>query len=160
LFDIVYAWGVLHHTGHMWESMENTDRLVAPGGTVFLAIYNDTGSQSERWKVIKRFYNQLPRVLRLPYVFAVSAPAEAKALLRSIIDGQLGGYLRSWVCPEPSRGMSRWRDLVDWVGGYPYETAKPEEVFDFFSQRGYLLKKIKCGNVGMGCNEFVFEKAA
>jgi 2-polyprenyl-3-methyl-5-hydroxy-6-metoxy-1,4-benzoquinol methylase len=157
-FDIVYAWGVLHHTGQMWKSLENTDSLVAAGGTVFLAIYNDTGSQSERWKVIKRVYNKLPRFLRIPYVFAVSAPSEAKALLRSIIDGQLGGYLRSWVRPEPSRGMSRWRDLVDWVGGYPYETAKPEEIFDFFSQRGYTLRKMKCGNVGMGCNEFVFEK--
>lgn len=158
LFDIVYAWGVLHHTGKMWESMENTNRLVAPGGTVFVAIYNDTGSQSERWKQIKRIYNRLPRIFRVPYVLAVSAPSEGKALLRSIIDGKFVGYLGSWVRPEPSRGMSRWRDLVDWVGGYPYETAKPEEVFDFFSQRGYVLKKMKCGNVGMGCNEFVFEK--
>lgn len=159
LFDIVYAWGVLHHTGQMWKSLENTDHLVAAGGTVFLAIYNDTGSQSERWKVIKRIYNQLPHFLRVPYVIGVSAPSEVKALLRSIIDGQFREYLRSWVRPEPSRGMSRWRDLVDWVGGYPYETAKPEEIFDFFSQRGYTLRKIKCGNVGMGCNEFVFEKA-
>jgi len=159
LFDIVYAWGVLHHTGQMWQSMENTDRLVTPGGTVFLAIYNDTGSQSERWKVIKRVYNQLPRFLRIPYLCGVSAPSEAKAMLRSIVDGQFGGYLRSWLGAESSRGMSRWRDLVDWVGGYPYETAKPEEVFDFFSQRGYTLKRIRCGNVGMGCNEFVFEKA-
>ncbi len=158
LFDVVYAWGVLHHTGDMWKSLENTDRLVAEGGSLFLAIYNDTGSQSARWRVIKRLYNKLPRWLRFPYVFAVSTPSEAKALLRSIMDRQFRGYLQSWVRPEPNRGMSRYHDLVDWVGGYPYETAKPEEIFDFFSQRGYTLKKMKCGNVGMGCNEFVFQK--
>ena len=52
--------------------------------------------------------------------------------------------------------MSRWRDLVDWVGGYPYETATPEQIFDFCETRGFRLVTLKCGGVGLGCNEFVF----
>jgi 2-polyprenyl-6-hydroxyphenyl methylase/3-demethylubiquinone-9 3-methyltransferase len=52
--------------------------------------------------------------------------------------------------------MSRWRDIVDWVGGYPYETATPEQVFDFYHSRGFRLLTLKCGGVGLGCNEFVF----
>jgi 2-polyprenyl-6-hydroxyphenyl methylase/3-demethylubiquinone-9 3-methyltransferase len=55
--------------------------------------------------------------------------------------------------------MNRWRDIVDWVGGYPYEVARPEEIFDFYRAKGFSLTKLKCGGVGLGCNEFVFQKA-
>jgi 2-polyprenyl-6-hydroxyphenyl methylase/3-demethylubiquinone-9 3-methyltransferase len=54
--------------------------------------------------------------------------------------------------------MSRWHDIVDWVGGYPYEVAAPEEIFEFYKARGFALAKIKCKGVGLGCNEFVFER--
>src|SRR3712207_1360016 len=77
-FDVVYSWGVLHHTGQMWKALENVDALVAPGGKLYIAIYNDTGTQSARWKWIKRTYNRLPRFLRGPFTIAVIAPEEAK----------------------------------------------------------------------------------
>ncbi len=35
-FDIVYSWGVLHHTGAMWQALDNVARLVAPGGDCLL----------------------------------------------------------------------------------------------------------------------------
>jgi len=53
------------------------------------------------------------------------------------------------------RGMNRWYDMIDWVGGYPYEVAKPEEIFEFYKAKGYSLAKMRCGGVGLGCNEFV-----
>jgi 2-polyprenyl-6-hydroxyphenyl methylase/3-demethylubiquinone-9 3-methyltransferase len=46
------------------------------------------------------------------------------------------------------------------VGGYPYEFATPDQLFDFYRERGFSLAKMKCGGVGLGCNEFVFERAA
>jgi 2-polyprenyl-6-hydroxyphenyl methylase/3-demethylubiquinone-9 3-methyltransferase len=55
--------------------------------------------------------------------------------------------------------MTKWRDIIDWVGGYPYEVSTPDEVFDFARERGFLLTKLKCGRVGLGCNEFVFVKS-
>jgi hypothetical protein len=67
-------------------------------------------------------------------------------------------YARRWTRYDENRGMSRWHDIVDWVGGHPYEVAKPEEIFDFYRERGFNLTKMKCGGVGLGCNEFVFEK--
>ena len=157
-FDVVYSWGVLHHTGRMWEALENVSPLVAPGGKLFIALYNDTGSQSTRWRHIKRIYNGLPRPLRLPFTLAVIAPGEAKTLLRSLLTLRLGQYVKSWTEYNQRRGMSRWRDIVDWVGGYPYEVAKPEEVFNFYRERGFSLARLRCGGVGLGCNEFVFLK--
>ncbi|MGH9754060.1 MAG: class I SAM-dependent methyltransferase [Blastocatellia bacterium] len=157
-FDIVYSWGVLHHTGQMWQALENTQLPVAPGGRLFIAIYNDTGSKSRRWASIKRAYNHLPRFLRTPFALLVVAPGETKTFLRATLDRRLGEYLRSWIEPENTRGMSHWRDIVDWVGGYPYEFATPEQIFDFYREHGFTLSKLKCGGVGLGCNEFVFVK--
>lgn len=158
-FDVVYSWGVLHHTGQMWRALENAQTAVAPGGKLFIAIYNDTGSQAARWKWIKRTYNNLPRPLRLPFTLAVIAPDEIKGMLRSVATLKPQQYIHSWTRYESNRGMNRWRDIIDWVGGYPYEVATPEEIFDFYRERGFTLIKLRCGHVGLGCNEFVFEKS-
>src|SRR5712692_3803630 len=155
-FDVVYSWGVLHHTGEMWRALENAALPVAPGGKLFVAIYNDMGSQSARWRWIKKTYNGLPKILKVPFAVAVIAPEETKAMLRSIVTLNPGEYVKSWTRYDPNRGMNRWRDIIDWVGGYPYEVAKPEEIFDFYRGRGFQLAKMKCGGVGLGCNEFVF----
>ncbi len=157
-FDVVYSWGVLHHTGQMWRALEHAHQRVAPGGKLFIAIYNDTGSQSTRWKWIKKTYCNLPSFLRTPFALMISAPAEAKALLRDTLTLRLGEYIRVRTQANPGRGMSYWHDLIDWVGGYPYEYAKPEEIFDFYRRRGYRLEKLIAGGVGLGCNEFVFTK--
>ncbi len=157
-FDIVYSWGVLHHTGQMWKALENAQSPVAPGGKLFIAIYNDTGTQSRRWARIKHTYNNLPGFLRTPFALLTITPNEAKAAIRSTLDGQAGEYLRSWIKRDEFRGMSRWRDIVDWVGGYPYEFAAPEQIFEFYRERGFTLTKLKCGGAGLGCNEFVFMK--
>jgi 2-polyprenyl-6-hydroxyphenyl methylase/3-demethylubiquinone-9 3-methyltransferase len=157
-FDIVYSWGVLHHTGRMWQALANVERLVAPGGKLFIALYNDTGSQSSRWNWIKKTYNQLPGVLRVPYTLIVIAPGELKSLIRSALTFDLGSYFKSWSEYDRRRGMSRWRDIVDWVGGYPYEVSTPDEIFDFFSAKGFVLTKLNCGRVGLGCNQFVFSR--
>ena len=57
-FDIVYSWGVLHHTGAMWDALANVAPLVAPGGRLFIAIYNDQGQASNRWARVKQRYNR------------------------------------------------------------------------------------------------------
>ena len=145
-FDVVYSWGVLHHTGQMWTALDNARLPVALNGKLFIAIYNDTGSQSRRWRWIKKTYNELPRFLRLPFAIAVSAPGEIKYFIASTLASQRG---------QRRRGMNRWYDMIDWVGGYPYEVATPEQIFEFYKERGFYLAKLRCGGVGLGCNEFV-----
>ena len=159
-FDVVYSWGVLHHTGRMWEALEQAAIPVAPGGKLFVAIYNDTGTQSRRWRWIKRTYNELPRFTRTPFAVAVTLPGEVKSMAGAILRRRPGDYIRSWTEYRRLRGMSRWHDIVDWVGGYPYEFATPDEIFEFYRARGFTLAKLKCGGAGLGCNEFVFQRAA
>jgi 2-polyprenyl-3-methyl-5-hydroxy-6-metoxy-1,4-benzoquinol methylase len=157
-FDVVYSWGVLHHTGQMWQALENVHRLVAPGGKLFIALYNDTGSQSARWKWIKHTYNRLPRFARIPFTLVVIAPEEAKSIVKHLLKLNPSGYVRTWTHYNERRGMSRWRDIIDWVGGYPYEVSTPDEIFDFYRAKGFTLMKMNCGRVGLGCNQFVFQK--
>jgi 2-polyprenyl-3-methyl-5-hydroxy-6-metoxy-1,4-benzoquinol methylase len=158
LFDVVYSWGVLHHTGRMWDALEQAARPVAPGGTLFVAIYNDAGSRSRRWRSIKRLYNGLPRLVRPAFAVVASAPEEIKAVGRALLALRPGDYVRRWTAYGERRGMSHWHDMIDWVGGYPYEYAKPEEIFDFYRARGFALTQMKCGGVGLGCNQFVLQR--
>jgi len=153
-FDVVYAWGVLHHTGDLWAAMEAAGRAVAPGGRLFVSIYNDQGRKSVAWRWIKRLYNSLPRPLRAPFVVAVMAPIE---LLVAIRHGPRA-YLRRWRDYPRSRGMSRWHDMVDWCGGYPFEVARPDAVTGFYAGRDFDLVRSRLDG-GWGCNEFVFARS-
>jgi len=157
-WDVVYSWGVLHHTGAMGAALANVADLVALGGRLFISIYNDQGTRSDIWRRVKRTYNALPRRLRTPYAIAVMLPREM--LSAGLWTARLKpmGYVRTWSEYKRKRGMSRWHDLVDWVGGYPFEVAKPELIHAFYRERGFTLTKlITCGG-GLGCNQFVFER--
>lgn len=158
-FDIVYSWGVLHHTGNMWRALENARLAVAPGGKLFISIYNDQGGKSKMWKRIKKTYNELPPRLKTPFAVAVMGPRELAFAAYQLVKLQPQRAIKAWTEYDQRRGMSRRHDLVDWVGGYPFEVAKPEEIFYFYQDRGFELKKLKTCAGGLGCNEFVLEKA-
>jgi 2-polyprenyl-3-methyl-5-hydroxy-6-metoxy-1,4-benzoquinol methylase len=157
-WDVVYSWGVLHHTGDMWKAMAHLERLVAPDGRLFIALYNDQGLKSRVWRAIKRLYNLLPPQTRPAFVIAVMGPREAVAAGVEIIRVRPMAYVRRWTEYKRSRGMSRWHDLVDWVGGYPFEVAKPDDVFRFYRDRGFQLRELVTR--ASGCNEYVFTRAA
>jgi 2-polyprenyl-3-methyl-5-hydroxy-6-metoxy-1,4-benzoquinol methylase len=152
-FDIVYSWGVLHHTGAMWQALENAADAVAPAGSLFIALYNDQGKKSQRWLAVKRAYNRWP-LSRPPILGYVAVRAWGR---RVVNDTLRGTPLRTWQGYECGRGMSPWRDVVDWAGGYPYEVAKPDDVVAFGRRRGLVLEKLVT-NQGNGNNEFVLRR--
>jgi 2-polyprenyl-3-methyl-5-hydroxy-6-metoxy-1,4-benzoquinol methylase len=156
-FDVVYAWGVLHHTGALWKAMGNVAERVTGGGHFFVAIYNDQGRKSRRWLAIKKLYNRLPEPVRIPYAVAVMLPLELRMLAAATVRGEPASYFESWRTGW-ARGMSRWHDLLDWVGGYPFEVATPEEVFRFCRNRGFELVEMRTAGGGLGCNQFVFTR--
>lgn len=148
-FDVVYSWGVLHHTGAMWQALENVAPLVADNGRLFIAIYNDQGWISRYWRLVKRTYARWPLLrwplllLHAPYLFGL------RWLVRA-----LTGRLKL------ERGMSLWHDMVDWIGGYPFEVARPEAIFRFYRDKGFALCELKTCGGRQGCNEFVFVKTS
>jgi 2-polyprenyl-3-methyl-5-hydroxy-6-metoxy-1,4-benzoquinol methylase len=157
-FDIVYSWGVLHHTGDMWKGLENASFPVAENGKIFIAIYNDTGSQVIRWHWIKKTYCRLPNLLKTPFAIAAILPDELKQLGSALIKLNPMSYVKSWTSYKNGRGMNRWYDIIDWVGGYPYEVASPEELFELYKAKGFRLTKLKAKGAGLGCFELVMQK--
>ena len=155
-FDIVYAWGVLHHTGNMNQAFENISVLVNKNGDLFISIYNDQGIKSCLWKTIKRTYNKFPflrPVLFVPISLWLWKYRIAWGLVRY---GNPIKLLKTYG--KNARGMSAYYDAIDWIGGYPFEVAKPELVFDYFFKRGFSLSYLKTCGANLGCNEFVFKK--
>jgi SAM-dependent methyltransferase len=157
-YDIVYSWGVLHHTGNMWAALENVVPLVKDEGKLFISIYNDQGILSQFWKTAKRFYNQSSKPVRGCILLGVGTGLQTGAALIRLLKGQNPLPFKSWTNRKRERGMSVWYDLVDWVGGYPYEVAKPEEVFEFYKKRGFNLSKLNTRGGASGCNEYVFTR--
>jgi 2-polyprenyl-6-hydroxyphenyl methylase/3-demethylubiquinone-9 3-methyltransferase len=146
-FDIVYSWGVLHHTGEMWNAIDNAAQRVAPGGHLFIALYNDQRWLSKYWLRVKQYYNS--NIISRVAIVVVHAPY---FLARS--------FARYLLFPKSKlqRGMDMWRDVIDWLGGYPFEVTRPEAVLDFCRTRGFELERLTTVDGRHGCNEFVFRK--
>ncbi|MET0496269.1 MAG: class I SAM-dependent methyltransferase [Actinoplanes sp.] len=148
--DIVYSWGVLHHTGDLWRALDLAAGLVRPGGLLFVSIYNDQGLGSRLWTRVKRRYNRSGRVGRAAIVTLSAGYLwrwwPAQRLVRWIQGDR----------PPRARGMSARHDMIDWVGGYPFQVARPESVLDFLRDRGFELRHLKTCAGGLGCNEYVF----
>jgi SAM-dependent methyltransferase len=145
-FDVVQSWGVLHHTGDMRMAMQNAASLVRPGGHFVIAIYNKHWS-SPAWRVIKRCYVAAPALVRrLIVMLFIPLIAMAK-------------FLVTGKNPfRQERGMDFYHDIVDWVGGYPYEYASAQELTDHVESLGFKTLKVISARVPTGCNEFVFRR--
>lgn len=146
-FDVVYSWGVLHHTGELWRALELASRRVAPGGQMFIALYNDQGWRSGYWRAVKRSYYRYP-LLRWPIVAAHAPTQFGFRYLKRALTGRL----------RMERGMSLWHDMIDWLGGYPFEVSRPADVVAFCEARGFETVETRTVGRRQGCNEFVFRR--
>ncbi|GAK51918.1 probable 3-demethylubiquinone-9 3-methyltransferase [Candidatus Moduliflexus flocculans] len=122
--DIVYSWGVLHHTGQMWQAIENAANLMNERGQLYISLYVTT-PKSAYWTRIKQRYNYAsPLGKRLiEFWFLMSK------WFRQLRDGR--NPLREMREYQQRRGMAYMTDIRDWLGGYPYEHATIEEVLRF-----------------------------
>jgi len=168
-FDVVYTWGVLHHTGAMWDAIGRVCDLVSDGGRLCVSVYNDQDYISRGWLLVKQSYHRLPSLLRPCLVLAVGGWQVVSRLVTTLVAvGLRLVSLRNPLAPignwyregrrRKHRGMHWWHDLVDWVGGYPFEVATPEAIFNFCHSRGFTLTYLTTQGGGHGCNEFVFVK--
>ena len=154
-YDIVYSWGVLHHTGNMYKALELVEKKVADKGKLFISIYNDQGFTSRLWRLIKRMYVKSPYLIKQFILMICYVRLWGPTTIKDFIKLRPFYTGRNYFL---KRGMSPHRDVVDWVGGYPFEVAKPETIIHFFIERNYRLKRLKTCGGGKGCNEFLFIK--
>jgi 2-polyprenyl-6-hydroxyphenyl methylase/3-demethylubiquinone-9 3-methyltransferase len=154
-FDIVYSWGVLHHTGDMWNAIRNSARLVAGNGLYYIAIYNEVGGPigSRFWLKVKKLYNSSPGpgkyAMELAYMWANMGIMIAR--MKNPISG-IKGY-------KADRGMSWKTDIIDWLGGYPYEFATPVEIIEFMKSNFPDFGEINIRTTnGIGNNWFLFKR--
>jgi 2-polyprenyl-3-methyl-5-hydroxy-6-metoxy-1,4-benzoquinol methylase len=159
-FDVVYSWGVLHHTGSMWVAFENSiGRVSMKGGKLFIAIYNDQGWKSHCWWFIKSFYNGLPRVLRSPFAFMISVMTRIAVIIKFTLKLKPMVAIRPLLTDSRGRGMSAKYDTLDWIGGFPYEFATFETLAAYFVGRGFAVINAK-HNDSLGCNELVLQRTS
>lgn len=145
-YDIVHSWGVLHHTGDMVQAIRHAASLVRPGGHLVLAIYNRHWS-SPAWLTIKWAYVHFPRLLQRAMIGA----------LYPVI------YVAKWLVThadpkQQSRGMDFYYNVIDWVGGYPYEYCTVGELAELVGALGFKVRATHPAEVPTGCNEVVFRR--
>ena len=153
-FDVVYSWGVLHHTGSLWLGIEHALQRVGPGGQLYIAIYNDQGWWSRVWWLIKHFYNKLPSLLKPAYAYGVWYTIIGLNVVKYTVKLQPMNAIRPLIGYKPGRGMSVSHDIVDWMGGFPFEVARYDLLIDYLQARGFTLTH-GSPNYGMGCHELV-----
>jgi SAM-dependent methyltransferase len=158
MFDVVYSWGVLHHTGDMYRALRTAAALVAPGGEFAFALYRHT-RMCWFWKLEKRWYASAGRrgqaVARRTYVslFRIGYTL----LNRKSFAAYVSGY-------TSSRGMDFQHDVHDWMGGWPYESISAAQVEQLMQQlglahvRSFALGPTKSGLFGSGCDEFTYAR--
>jgi 2-polyprenyl-6-hydroxyphenyl methylase/3-demethylubiquinone-9 3-methyltransferase len=152
--DIVYSWGVLHHTGKMSLALENAIIPLKLNGLLFIAIYNDQGWKSQFWLKVKQIYNS--SIIGKAIVIAVFYTLFGSlGLLIDLL--KFKNPIKRYRDYKRKRGMSKIHDWKDWLGGLPFEVATPEYIFDFYKKRGFKLENLKTDN-SLGCNQYVFRK--
>jgi len=151
-FDVVYSWGVLHHTGDMWTAIDLAAERVETGGTLFIAIYNDQGNWSRRWWKLKKAYCE-SALKRAAIIGTVIPYWILRGLAADIVWGR--NPFARYREYRRNRGMSIYHDWLDWLGGFPFEVAKPEEIIEYLHARGFQLMRLKTAGGSVGCNEFV-----
>lgn len=147
--DLVYSWGVLHHTGAQWDAIANAASLVREGSLLYIALYNTEAYRrpgQAYWLDLKKRYNAKGvlgrRLMELEYAWEhVYKPARA------------AGQSVSAFLGKPARGMEFWTDVRDWLGGFPTEFSSVAEVDVFLGERGFRRLELVTGE---GCAEYVY----
>lgn len=155
-FDVVYSWGVLHHTGAMWEAVAKASAMVTPGGLFIFALYRTT-HMDPFWVAEKCWYAKAPEPLQK---LARGTFMGAFAAAYTLKGGNFRRYVEGY---KSARGMSWSHDVHDWLGGYPYETALPHEVEALLRPLGFekvreFARGKTVGLFGSGCDEFVYRR--
>ena len=161
-FDIVYSWGVLHHTGDMHKAIVAATACVAPNGILCIALYAKTLSCSF-WRLEKRFYAKASKPVQKALAFVFIQWTRLVGTLALLRHGRLFS-MKERILAHSYRGMQFHTDVHDWLGGYPYESIDPPSLRAFMGSLHFhevhciLVPGRRTGLLGSGCDEYVFQR--
>jgi ubiquinone/menaquinone biosynthesis C-methylase UbiE len=102
-FDLVFSWGVIHHSSDMDRALAELVRVCRPGGQIVLMVYN---RRSLFFAVYRAFQRFLPFARRLGLHFEGARAGETEGLIaRHFTVAQLreklerAGLTRVWIQP-------------------------------------------------------------
>ena len=147
VFDLVYSWGVLHHTGSMWDAIQNATTLVKPHGHFLISIYQ--GVKTYEYDLfLKKKYNRVNKLYK--------KWMEWRLFILPAIKGRLKNKKNPFGWNEKrARGMNVYNDIVDWLGGLPYEVSDDKQMEDFFNKNGFILLE---KDMSEACGTYLFVK--
>lgn len=151
-WNFVYSWGVLHHTGKMWDAIRNAQSTVAEGGEFYIALYSaDAQPEMQFWLDVKQKYNR------------ASALGKERMVWWYIWNymmhkdwGRAQEVIQRAVEYKTRRGMDLFADIRDWLGGWPMEFAGDQETVDFLEPLGFRLTN---ASTGEACSEFLLKRS-
>lgn len=156
-FDVVYSWGVLHHTGAMQSAITNAAGLVAQNGVLILALYRKTPFCG-MWRYIKKWYANTTLSRQKKFMSAYIWLTHRLMRLKGVdVEAKIANY-------GQNRGMNYYNDLHDWLGGYPYESIIPQDCYARMQELGFelaydnLIPVKAMGIFGTGCDEYSFTR--
>jgi len=147
-FDLVYSWGVLHHTGSMWQAINNALSMVKDHGLFYLTIYKD--DNYEHSIKVKEQYNASSAFGKKRIIY--------KEIMKIMARRTLGFKNPFTWNRKLDRGMNTYHDLIDWLGGLPYEAASEDEFLQWGIANKLQLKRIWCSNGKGSCNYYLFQR--
>ena len=153
-FDIVYSWGVLHHTGDLWNALKNSQIPLKSNGVLYISLYAKEAYQNpsqEYWLEIKQKYNKADYIekkkMEITYIYQILMESKIRNIYKLI---------KMMLTYKKNRGMALWIDIKDWLGGWPMEFSSAKEVYSFTkSKMNLCLINLKMGN---GCTEYLFKR--
>ena len=153
-FDIVYSWGVLHHTGDLWNALKNSQISLKSNGVLYISLYAKEAYQNpsqEYWLEIKQKYNKADYIekkkMEITYIYQILMESKIRNIYK---------FIKMMLTYKKNRGMALWIDIKDWLGGWPMEFSSAKEVYSFTKSKMHLcLINLKMGN---GCTEYLFKK--
>lgn len=155
IYDVVYSWGVLHHTGKMWVAIDNCLKLVNKEGVLFISIYNDQGLKSHIWWTIKWIYNSLPNILKKPFGYSTGFFVIILMVIKYLLKFKPMVIVNDII--KQRRGMNLLNNIIDWYGGFPYEFADYNYLIDYIENKGFKLEN-GVRSKSLGCHELIFKK--
>jgi ubiquinone/menaquinone biosynthesis C-methylase UbiE len=126
-FDIVWAWGTVHHTTDPFQAIDQLIRVLKPGGALLLAVYTRT---------------RLTFIHEIIRKTLVRTPRRSWTCLSKVMALFLAPVVLFFKKREKSRKGEKLEELIlDWYFVPIRHYYRPEEIRKYLEDKGFAIEK-------------------